>query len=70
MTTRVTVDLDQLGFTTANECIDTLERQADFLQFCCLAAKPADPDVYAWPTTLRDAANALRKVIEGPDMTL
>ena len=61
MTNKVTVDLDVLGIQTLWACVEKLEQQAKFLQFCCIQGKPEDPDVYQWPDRLEEAANALRK---------
>ena len=61
MTTEVTVDLDVLGIQTLWACVEKLEQQAEFLQFCCIQGSPEDPDTYMWPDRLREAANALRK---------
>ena len=54
MTTRA-VDLDELGFTTANECIDSLNVRQTI--WCC-RKQPRD----AYGCDIADAANALRKL--------
>ena len=60
MTNKVTVDLDDLGAQTLWACVQQLQEQALFLQFCCSQCE-VDPDAYKWADRLKEAANALRK---------
>ena len=62
---RITVDLNELACVTAQECVDNLERQAEFLQFCLMQGqpKPDDPELWEWPEKLREAADGIRKAI-------
>ena len=61
--TRVTVDLDELACVTAQDCIDNLMRQADFLDFCMTQSLPDDEEAWGWPQKLRDAADGIKKTI-------
>ena len=59
--TQSLIDLDQIAVEKFSECIDELERTAEFLRWCIQQAKPDSLETWDWPERLDDAAASLRE---------